>query len=115
MTMTTETQCINLKAMRENAGLSIRELARQLKTNHTNVVNWEKSNWVTKAEFIAPLSTILGVSIEELLALPKPRKSQTPGGKLGETFRQVSELPRGQQQKVIELAEAFIALHTVQN
>ena len=111
MTMPPQINRIDLKAMREKAGLGLRELARQLDTNHTNVVNWEKTGWINKTEFVAPMAEILGVTIEELLGLPKTRNNAMPGGKLGESFRKVAELPRGQQQKVIEMAEGFIALH----
>ena len=112
MTMPPEVKNVDLKTMRENAGLGLREFARQLDTNHTNIVNWEKSGWINKTEFVAPMAEILGVTIEDLLGLPKSRKNLMPGGKLGEAFRLVAELPRSQQQKVIEMAEAFIALHT---
>lgn len=106
--MPTQTQHINLSSMRENVGLTVRELARQLNTNHTNVINWERAGWITKTEFVAPLSSILGVTIEELLALPKPRRSVAPGGKLGQVFRAVSELPRSQQQRILGTVEDML-------
>jgi len=49
------------------------------------------------------MSSLLGVTIEELLGQPKPRKLATPGGKLGQVFRKVSELPRRKQQRIVEV------------
>ena len=57
------------------------------------------------------MAKALGVTVEELLGQPKPRRTGNPGGKLGQVFEAVSKLPRRQQQKVIEMAEGFLALH----
>lgn len=54
------------------------------------------------------MAKALGVTVDELLGEPKPKRVVTPGGKLGEVFDSVSKLPRRQQQKVIEFVEAFV-------
>lgn len=102
---------VNLTALRERAGLSVRELARQLETSHTNVINWEKAGRVTKTEFIVPLSSVLGVTVEELLGMPKSRQGPPAGGKLGQLFEATSKLPRSKQEKVVALLEAFVGQH----
>ena len=102
---------VDLVTLRENAGLTVRELARQLDIHHTTILQWERSGKVAKTEFLVPIASILGVTIEELLGQPKPRRVITPGGKLGQVFKRVSELPRRQQKKVIEMAEAFVLQH----
>lgn len=111
VTMNPELQAVDLTAMREQVGISVRELARQLNTSHTNVINWEKAGWITKTEFIPPLANILGVTIEELLGLPKSRHNPIPGGKLGQAFEQAAKLPRSKQDKVIALLDAFVTAH----
>jgi transcriptional regulator with XRE-family HTH domain len=98
----------NLTELRQNAGLTMRELARQLKVHHTTVLQWEKVGKISKAEFIPLASEILGVTIEELLGLPKPRRTVAPGGKLGQLFRAVSELPRSQQQRISGTVEDML-------
>jgi len=105
---------IDLTAMRERAGLSRREFARQLGTSHTNVNSWEQAGWITKSEFIVPAAAILGVTVEELLGLPKTRKNPIPGGRLGQAFAAASELPRSKQEKVIALLDAFVAQHSTE-
>ena len=105
---------VDLSGMRERAGLTRRELARRLDTSHTNVNTWERAGWITKAEFLAPAASILGVTIEDLLGLPKKRSNPIPGGKLGEAFAAAGELPRSKQDKIIALLEAFIAQHSLE-
>ena len=113
-TTMTDTLPIDLTAMRERAGLTVREFARELGTYHTNVLNWEKAGRITKTEFIFPAASILGVTVEELLGLPKTRNNPIPGGKLGQAFEAAAKLPRGKQEKVIALLDAFVAQHTAE-
>jgi transcriptional regulator with XRE-family HTH domain len=99
---------IDLEAMINRAGISHRELARQLNVSHTNINRWVKDGWVSKSEYIAPLAQILGVTVDELLGLPSPRKSPIPGGKLGQAFREVSTLPQSQQQRILGTVEDML-------
>lgn len=103
---------IDLTQMRENAGLSRREFARQLGLSHTIVNAWERAGWVTKTEFLVPAASILGVTVDDLLGLPKKRGNPIPGGKLGLAFEQASKLPRSKQEKVIALLDAFVTAHS---
>ena len=111
VSMSSEIKEIELKDMRQQVGISAREFARQLDTSHTNIINWEKAGWITKSEFIAPAANILGVTVEEILGLPKSRKNPIPGGKLGQAFEQANKLPRSKQDKVIALLDAFVMAH----
>jgi transcriptional regulator with XRE-family HTH domain len=100
-----------LRELRERAGLSLRELARQIGEDHSNVGFWERSGKIPRSDVLAPMAKALGVTVEELLGEPKPKRVAKPGGKLGQVFESVSRLPRRQQQKVIEMAEGFLSLH----
>jgi transcriptional regulator with XRE-family HTH domain len=101
----------NLRELREAAGISQRELARQIGQDQSNVRYWENSGNLPRSDVLIPMAKILGVSVEVLLGEPKPRRAAAPGGRLGQVFEAVSKLPRRQQQKVIEMAEGFLALH----
>jgi transcriptional regulator with XRE-family HTH domain len=103
-----ESLLVNLVELRENAGLTVRALARELGINHTTVLKWEQTGKVAKTEFLVPMSNILGVTIEDLLGQPNPRKSAAPGGKLGQVFRDVSELPRRKQQRIVEVVQDML-------
>jgi hypothetical protein len=75
---------------------------------------WERTGKVGKTEFIIPLAKLLGVSVEEILGAPKPRKNHLPGGKLGKAFEDAAKLPRSKQEKVIALLDAFVSAHSAQ-
>jgi transcriptional regulator with XRE-family HTH domain len=105
---TTESLPVDLVQMRENARLTVRGLARELGINHTTVLKWEQTGKVAKTEFLVPMASILGVTIEELLGQPTPRRSAAPGGKLGQIMREVSDLPRRKQQRIIEVLEDMV-------
>jgi len=100
-----------LKAFREAAGISQRELARQIGERQSNIQFWETTGKIPRSDVLAPLAKALGVTVEELLGQPKPTRAQPAGGKLGQVFEAVARLPRRQQQKVIEMAEGFLSLH----
>ena len=101
----------HLTLLREHAGLTVRELARQVDTSHTNILYWERSGKVGKMEFLLPMAKALGVTVEEVLGEPRPRKTITAGGKMGQLFEEASKLPRSQQDKVIAVLEPFVTVH----
>lgn len=106
--MTSNVSTTHLRELRETAGLSLRELARRIGEDHSNVRYWETTGKQPRSDVLIPMAKALGVTLEELLGQPKPRRVTTPGGRLGEVFDSVSKLPRRQQQKVIEFVEAFV-------
>jgi transcriptional regulator with XRE-family HTH domain len=105
------TSSTHLTRLREDAGLTVRELSRQLGTNHPNVLYWEKTGRVAKTEFLLPMARVLGVTVEEVLGEDRPRKTITAGGKMGRLFEQAAKLPRSQQDKVIAVLEPFVSAH----
>lgn len=104
----TQTQ---LARLREHAGLTVRELARQIKTSHTNLMYWERTGKVARTEFLLPLANALGVTVEEVLGEPRPRKTVRAGGRMGQLFEVASRLPRSQQSKIISVLEPFVERH----
>ena len=100
-----------LRQLREAAGLSVRELARQIGESNTNVSYWERSGQIPRSDVLLPMAKALGVTVHDLLGEPRPGRVIAPGGRLCQVFEQVGKLPRRQQQKVIEMAEGFLALH----
>jgi transcriptional regulator with XRE-family HTH domain len=99
----------NLRRLREAAGLSVRELARQIGQSNTNVSYWERSGQIPRSDVLAPMAKALGVTVHDLLGEPKPGRALTPGGRLGQAFEQVAKLPRRQQDKIIEVVQALVA------
>ena len=103
----------DLRKLREAAGLSVRELARQINESHTNVSYWERSGQIPRSDKLASIAKALGVTVENLLGEPSPKRTSGPGGKTRQVFESVSRLPRRQQQKIVEVVEALVAQHAV--
>ena len=97
-----------LKALREAAGISQRELARLIGEGQSNIQYWETTGKVPRSDLLIPLSKALGVTLEELLGEPRPKRLASPGGRARQLFDAVSKLPRRQQDKVLDILEPFV-------
>src|SRR5271170_7066014 len=100
-----------LKTFREAAGLSQRELARQIDQDQSNIRYWEQSGNLPRSDVLLPMAKALGVTVEELLGESRPKGVIAPGGKLGLVFQDALRLPRRQQAKLAEFVKVFIAQH----
>jgi transcriptional regulator with XRE-family HTH domain len=98
----------HLRKLREASGLTVRELARQIGENHTNVLYWESSGNLPRSNVLVPMAKALGVTVEHLLGEAKPRRAPVAGGRLGQLVEKVSSLPRRQQEKVIDMFETVL-------
>ena len=98
--------------MREAAGISQRELARQIGERQSNIQYWETTGKIPRSDVVAALAKSLGVTVEEVLGEPKARRSPAPGGKVRRVFEAVAKLPRRQQQKIVEVVEALVSQHS---
>ena len=101
----------HLRSLREAAGLTLRELSRQVGEHPSNVSYWERTGSTPKSDVLVPMSKALGVTVEQLLGEPVARRSTSPAGKARQVFDAVSRLPRRQQQKIVEVVEALVAQH----
>ena len=99
----------NLTKLREKADLTMRELARQIGVDHSNIRYWEQTGKVPRSDLLAPIASALGVSIEELLGEQTTRRPIAPGGRLGKICERINELPRSQQTKLFETIETLLA------
>jgi transcriptional regulator with XRE-family HTH domain len=101
-----------LRALREAAGLSQRELARVLELDSSIISFWEKTGKIPRSEVLLPIAKALGVTVEDLLGETENKRTRpVAGGKLGQIFERASKLPRRQQQKIVELIEPFVDRH----
>lgn len=106
--MSAAKQPSRLRQLREAVGLSVRELARQLDEQHTNVSFWERTGTLPRSNVLVPMAAALGVTVEELLGEAKPSRVTNPGGKVRSVFERVQKLPRRQQDKIVEVVEALL-------
>lgn len=89
----------------------MRELARQIGEDHSNVRYWETSGNPPRSDVLPAMAQALGVTVEELLGVPKSRRGTAPSSRTGRAFEAVARLPRRQQKKIVEVVEAFVAQH----
>ena len=105
----------HLADLRHAAGISQIDLARAIGETQQNVAYWEQSEYPPRADVIPKIAKALGVRIEQIIdpetAPPSPLRAG-PVGRVGKAFHEVSRLPRRQQNKIIEIVEAFVAQHT---
>ena len=102
-----------VRAAREAAGLNQREVAAQLGIAQPSYTLWEKNHVALRPDQLLKLSSILGVRVEELLDPPGTgNRRGGPAGKAKRVFEAVSQLPRSQQQKILEVVEALVAQHS---
>ena len=100
-----------LRQLRETAGLSLRELARQIGEEPSNVSYWETSGNLPRSNVLLPMAKALGVTVEELLGEPRPKRVISPGGRARQLFEAVSKMPRRQQEKILDILEPFVRQH----
>ena len=102
-----------LSAARERAGISQRELADKLGTDQQRVAYWERHATGFRSDsMLAQVAEILGVSADELLGRPVPRRNiAKPSGRARQIFDAVSRLPRRQQEKIFDILQPFVKEH----
>jgi len=101
----------HLADLRQKAGLTQQELADILDVHQQTIAYWEQSDKPPRSEVLLPMAKALGVPVEVLLdpeAKPE-RKKSGPKGKVQKLFEDLSQLPRRQQDKVVEVVAAFIS------
>ena len=102
-------QGARLAELRKAAGLSQTELARLVGESQQNIAFWEQSEKPPRSDVLLNLAKVLGVSVEKLLTDEEVRpKRGGPVGKVQKLFDEVSDLPRRQQEKVVEFVSAFV-------
>ncbi len=102
-----------VRSLREAAGLSQREVARQMGIAQPSYALWELYNVALKPEQLTKLARILEVRVEQLLEEPQIiSRRGGPSGKARQLFDAVSKLPRRQQEKVFSILEPFITQHS---
>lgn len=99
-----------LRSLREAAGISQREVARQLGVHHSNVGFWERSGTVPRSNLLPKLASILGIPVESIIGdSDTSKKNQLPASRLGKAFESVANLPRHKQKRIVEVVEALVS------
>jgi transcriptional regulator with XRE-family HTH domain len=105
-------QGARLAALRRAAGLTQTELADVVGETQRNIAYWEQADKPPRSDVIPRLASVLGVSVETLLTADgelAPAHQRGSVGRAQKAFQKVAQLPRRQQDKIIEIVEAFVA------
>jgi len=103
-----------LKALRESAGLSQKQVAEQLGILQGTYALWERRDVALRADQTAKLAEILGTSADELVVGAARRLARGgPTGKARRVFEEVSRLPRNRQQRIIATVEDMLTAQRV--
>jgi transcriptional regulator with XRE-family HTH domain len=101
-----------MAALRRAAGLTQTELAELVGETQRNIAYWEQADKPPRSDVIPRLASVLGVSVETLLTAEgelAPGRQRGSVGRAQKAFQKVAQLPRRQQDKIIEIVEAFVA------
>jgi transcriptional regulator with XRE-family HTH domain len=104
-------QGAHLLKLRQDAGLTQWDLARRLRIDQSTVAFWERSDKPPRSDILPAMAKALGVSVENLLvdtAGEKTRLRAGPAGKLRKAFEQAAQLPRSQQEKIVDVVLALV-------
>jgi transcriptional regulator with XRE-family HTH domain len=99
-----------LHALREAAGLSQAHVAEKLGIRQPSYAAWERKPVALSHEQLQQLADILGVKVEEFFRTDDAAARRGgPTGRAKRAFAVVSQLPRSQQQKILDVVEALVA------
>lgn len=93
---------------RQQAGLTQIQLAKKLGVTQRIVTYWEREAAGLRADQLASLAEVLGVSSEYFLGREQKARGKGPTGKAHQIFEQVSQLPRSQQQRILSTVEDML-------
>ena len=99
----------HLYELREQAGLTQAQVAEQLGISDRAYAFWEREPTAIRAEQLTILADLFDVSADFLIGRHPPKQRTTgPSGKLRQIFESASQLPRRQQQRIIDVVEDML-------
>lgn len=94
---------------RKRKGMTQKELAEIMGVTQQSIASWERSIPSIGSNVLIQLTTILGVSADELLGLSDLTTKDSVNGRAWKVFASVSKLSRTEKQKVLDVVEGFLS------
>ena len=99
-----------IQMFRESAGLSQREVAKELGISQPSYVVWERRNVRLTQEQLEKLAEIFKIQVVDFFLKEDDLKRRGgPVGRAKTCFEAVSSLPRPKQKKILDVVDALIA------
>jgi len=98
-----------LAGLRQEAGLSQRDLAAEVNISQRMVAYYEKQTAHPPTHLLALLAKALGVSADQLLGIKEVKSNgRTRDNRLWRRFSQVEQLPQSQRKQIVQILDAFL-------
>jgi transcriptional regulator with XRE-family HTH domain len=98
-----------LAGLRQEAGLSQRDLAAEVGISQRMVAYYEKQTAHPPTHLLAILAKALGVSSDQLLGIKEVKSNgRTRDNRLWRRFSQVEQLPQSQRKQIVQILDAFL-------
>lgn len=94
---------------RKGLGLTQVQLAEQLSIAQQTMAHYEGGSLRVAVALLPSLSTILGMSLEELVGIQSKPNKRGPAPKLQQQLEQLSLLPKAKQRFVSEMIDSVLA------
>ncbi|MBI3783783.1 MAG: helix-turn-helix transcriptional regulator [Deltaproteobacteria bacterium] len=101
---------VRLARLRQAAGYSQRELARELSISQRMVAYYEGETEYPPAHLLPVLAKALGVSADQLLGLATTKRNgRARDTRLWRRFEKLEKLPPAERKPIIQVLDAFLA------
>lgn len=98
--------------LRQAAGYSQRELARELRSSQRMIAYYESQSEHPPAHLLPLLAQVLGVTTDQLLgvdAVKAKGRASNRDTRLWRRFAQIEKLPPAERKPIIQVLDAFLA------
>lgn len=99
---------LRIAERRKAQGMTQTQLAEHLGIAQQTMAHYEGGTLRIAVALLSPLSTVLGMSLEELVGVPAKPGKRGPAPKLQQQLEQVSRLPRSKQQFVMQMLDTVL-------
>jgi transcriptional regulator with XRE-family HTH domain len=96
-----------LASLRKKAGLSQRDLAKELGISQRMIAYYEKQTDFPPTQLLPAIVKVLGVSSDQLLGIEK-EEDNIKDQKLWQRFKEVQELSKSEKKSIFEFLDTFI-------
>jgi len=98
-----------LARLRQEAGLSQRDLAAEVGISQRMIAYYEKQTAHPPTHLLAILAKALGVSADQLLGIKEVKSNgRSRDNRLWRRFSQVEQLPQSQRKQIVQILDAFL-------
>jgi len=98
--------------LRQQCGFTQAALAERLGLGQQTLATYENATRRLPSSLLVPLSSILGVTLEELLAAEPAKGKPGPAPKLQRQFEAITRLPKSEQRFFSAMIDRFLSDHS---